>query len=370
MRTQSSYTIRRFQTVDREAYLHLFRSVFDARGVSWFRWKYEKNPYADGVPIVVAESGDELVGARSFFALRMSDGESEFLAFQPCDTMVHPDHRRQGLMKEMTAHAIDAFAGDASFFFNTPNELALPANLDLGWRVVNEVATYYRIERLRPRAPKGFGLAADIIGDPVLKAYYDQFRRERTDRHATEFEIRRHSEVPSTRLESLYKRAVPETFHAIRDETFYEWRFENPRWQYRTYIANLAGRDVASIVTGTRSDGDATITRLVDVLPLVQPVDEDPVDDDLVDDDPFSALLEAILTDHEATDLFAVLSNSLPSHLLYDFGFLSDDSFPLSRVSDCLTLVARPLTGSWELGGVRLDDPSNWTFTFAERDTS
>ncbi|ADD04929.1 GNAT family acetyltransferase [Natrialba magadii ATCC 43099] len=147
-RPQASYTVRPFRPSDRSAFLSLYDEVFDRkRGTGWFRWKFERNPFVDHVPIIVAERGGELVGARSFFAQPVRNGETVFPAFQPCDTMVHSDHRRQGLFGRMNELALERYAGqaqDPAFCFNFPNEHSKQGNINHGWRDVGSVPMYYR----------------------------------------------------------------------------------------------------------------------------------------------------------------------------------------------------------------------------------
>ena len=95
---RSDYGIRRFRPDDVDAFLELHRDAFGAdHGREWFAWKYEENPYVYHVPVFVAERAGDLVGARPFFALELSVNDGRHLALQPCDTMIHPDHRQRGL---------------------------------------------------------------------------------------------------------------------------------------------------------------------------------------------------------------------------------------------------------------------------------
>ncbi|OIB58368.1 GNAT family N-acetyltransferase [Natrialba sp. SSL1] len=147
-RPQASYTVRPFRPSDRSAFLSLYEAVFDRkRGTDWFRWKFERNPFVDHVPIIVAERDGELVGARSFFAQPIRNGETVFRAFQPCDTMVRSDHRRQGLFGRMNELALERYTGQAqnpAFCFNFPNEHSKQGNINHGWRDVGTVPMYYR----------------------------------------------------------------------------------------------------------------------------------------------------------------------------------------------------------------------------------
>ncbi|WP_254861875.1 GNAT family N-acetyltransferase [Halovivax gelatinilyticus] len=147
-RAPDAYRIRHFRERDTDPLLSLHASVFDREwGRAWFRWKFVDNPYVDHVPILVATRDGEIVGCRAFFALELRiDGETR-LAFQPCDTMVHPDHRRRGLFSRMNERALEYYAERSpALCFNFPNQYSKPGNLKHGWREIGTVPMYYRLQ--------------------------------------------------------------------------------------------------------------------------------------------------------------------------------------------------------------------------------
>ena len=354
------YDVRQYRPGDRAAFLSLYREVFgEAKSEEWFAWKFEENPYVDHVPVLVATDGGDLVGARSFFALPV-DGDGPEVALQPCDTMVHPEHRRRGLFTRMTERAIERYRGAHPFFFNFPNRLTLQGNLDLGWRVVSERASYYRIEDPGSVAAARTNrtlvrLAADLAA-PLLRVYYRL--RARSAPAAADVPVEVHDRPPAGELAALYRRSVPESIHAVRDERFYGWRFGNPDWEYTAYVAG--GDDPsAAVVVGTATDGPPARTRLTDVVPL-----------EAAPEPALAALLERVLAAHADTDLFVAPGQGVPAPLLRSFGFHADRSPALSLLANPTTHVVRSLTGEWDHGGRRLVDPDEWLLTFAEEDSS
>jgi GNAT superfamily N-acetyltransferase len=359
--SSTGYEIRRFRPADRSAFLSLYSSVFDReRSEEWFAWKFEENPYVDHVPILLATEGDELVGARAFFALPVDVGGEPDVALQPCDTMVHADHRRQGLFTRMTERAIEDYRGEYPFFFNFPNHLTLQGNLDLGWRVVAERTTHYRIEdpatvaewrTNRTLVRLGVGLVSPFV------RWYNRLRDRRAP--AADVPVRVESRLPAEELAALYRRAVPEAIHAVRDERFYRWRFDNPRWEYTTYVAEDDGDPQAAVVAGTSNDEGPVETKLTDVVPLRAAPDPALV-----------ALFERVLSERDDTDLFVAPGEAFPDDLLAAFSFHDDRSSPFAPVANPTTHVARSLTGAWSLRELSLDDPGDWLLTFAEEDSS
>src|SRR6056297_2662577 len=132
--TSDAYVVRPHRPGDRARFLELYDDVFDAsRSEEWFSWRYG-GPYADRPRMFVAERNGELVGAEPFISFSMRAGDEVELAIQPADAMVHPDHRRNGLLTRMTEQALDYFEDrEPSFVFNFPNEEAKSAYLKLGW---------------------------------------------------------------------------------------------------------------------------------------------------------------------------------------------------------------------------------------------
>ncbi|WP_202932719.1 GNAT family N-acetyltransferase [Halorussus salinus] len=416
-RSDDEYTVRPFESDDEEAFRSLFEAVLGGRAsAAWFDWKYRANPYADHVPVLLAETDGEVVGARAFFALELRADGRAFSALQPCDTMVRRDHRRRGLFTRMTEAAIDRYADEADYFFNFPNHLSLPGNLDLGWEVVAERATHYRVQdpstwvedalptdsdegvvgavespgrlagmvessgRLAEVVASAGASAGRLAGRLGARAYLSV--RDRLAPEETGVARRWHDGVPAGLLGSLADAGAPGRIHVARDERFYDWRFENPRWNYETVVArDGGGRDgsggdrresganddspTAALVVGRRTRPDGTaVARLADVVPLVGGADRERA---------LSALLAAVVRRHADADLLLAPGDPLPSSLLSAYGFHSDLRPPLSWVSSPTVQVARPVAddGDWTVGEREraLTDARNWLLAGCEQDS-
>jgi hypothetical protein len=273
--------------------------------------------------------------------------------------MVHPDHRRRGLFTRMTERAIARYSGTHPFMFNFPNEASLPGNLKLGWQVVSERETYYRIENpgaVAAAETDRRGVAAvGRLASPMATLYYRILGDGPTPDPG--IAVRRVEGVASAELADLYRRAVPEELHAVRDERFYEWRSDNPDWAYTTYVAEGDVGPEAALLAGRSTGPGPTKVMLTDVVPLDESLEPATV-----------ALLDRLLDDQSGVDLFCAPSQGLPERVLDAFGFRSDATYPLSAVTDAATHVARSLDDGDERGGPALTDPDNWLLTFAELD--
>ena len=364
---RSSYEVDRFRTGDRSAFLSLYETVFGhRRSPEWFRWKYESNPVVDGIPITVARHGDDLVGCRSFLPLSVAVGGEHHVAFQPCDTMVHPDHRRRGLFTRMNERAIERYAdGPPAFFFNFPNANSKPGNLSMGWRPVARVPMYYRPQNattamgrwLEAHAATDGGPAVGVtesaVGPSPLASIHralDQWLLDCSDDR-----VDRYDRPESAPLEAVYHRAIPDGVHAVRDEAFYRWRFANPAHEYEVYVATRRGAPVAAAVVSPVDDH----LRLVDTLPRRSDAEREAIERAVV----------AALADHAGPDsdvgYVAAFGSVLARPLRYRF--YPDLRPPLNSLlrPTSRTLLARDLPSS---PGVERRPPTAWTLSWFDLD--
>lgn len=358
----SDYEIRQYQPKDKDEILSLYETVFGGnKGEDWFDWKYGDNPYIDHVPMFVATYRGKVIGSRPFFVLPVVINEEYDVALQPGDAMVHPDHRRQGLFSRMMEKAIDKYSNNYPFYFTFPNNLSGPAHIKHGGKHVSNRSSYYRVENpagvAKSRTSRNTIRFISKIGTPVAKGYYRI--RDLTISEGSEIIIRTESKPPAEQLASLYRNSIPDQIHAHRDEQFYQWRFENPDWEYTTYIADSETDPVAAIVTGTSVGSGLTTTKLTDVVPLQNQPNHALV-----------SLIGQILSDHSETDLFVAPPQGFPESILRSFGFHTDDTPPLSFVASQTTHVVRPLSNGWKQNGQDLTDQKNWLMTHVEEDTS
>ena len=357
------YEIRPYEPGDREEFLELYDLVLGDRNDEWFRWKYEGNPYTDHVPMIVATVDDRVVGTKPCLALELRVGSRTLRGYQPADVMVHPDHRRRGLYSRTTERLKEHYRDrDPALFFNFPNPATLSGSLKHGWQVVEEVPTFYRVQR--PDAlvdDERLSRLASAVR-PAARGYLRA--RDVTVRRPSEITVDRFEGVPVGPFVRLYERAVPSTLHANRDETFYGWRFENPQWEYDAYVARRAGEPVAGVVVGTRERAGRHQLCLTDIVPLESAPGREAG---------LTAILKRVLEERRDAALVAASGRAIPPELLGRFGFHHDGSLPLSALTVPTTQVTYPLGDGggheWTVAGRAVTDPTNWSVTFAEQDT-
>jgi GNAT superfamily N-acetyltransferase len=362
-----SYTFRSYEPGDERAFLDLFELVWgERRDEEWFRWRFESNPYLDGVPLFVVETDGTVVGVRPFLALRMAVGGETALGLLTVDTMVHPDHRGRGLFTTMTERSLEYYADrEPAFVFNQPNAASRPGFRKLGFRELDASTTYYRIQRpsaffgRRPGLPDSPALAR--LADGVASAY--RRLRDGAEWETSGVGVRRHAGVATGELARLARRAAPAGITARRDERFYGWRFASPEWRRRTYVASVDGERVAGILARTRTTAEGiTVTQVADFAPL---------SGGTAWKLGLAGGLERVVADATASEVVAAPARSFPADVAASYGFLPDDRPPLESVASAdAALCVRSLGEGWRVNDLHLCDPGNWMLTFAERDTS
>ncbi|MDZ5810213.1 GNAT family N-acetyltransferase [Halorubrum sp. AD140] len=365
MPSDDDYTIRLYEPADREGFLRLYDEVFGGGTEAWFRWKYPDNPYVAHVPMFVAERDGEIVGARPYMAFRLRNGDRTALGLQTGDTMVHPDHQRRGLFTRMTRQSFDYYGdldGDV-LTFSIPNALSRPGYLKLGCREVGQLATAYRIQDPGALASGAVARAGGAAAPLIRLGQGLWSRRSPTPDDVT---VVHHDAVPAGTLSALYEERPPDGVHALRDERFYDWRFDRPDWDYETYVARTTDRaePIAAVVVGRSDDGDSDTAALTDVLPLAA---------GSARHRGLAAILPRVASDHADADVVVADRSTLPDDLARAHGFLADDRLPLSAATTPTILISRLFDGTddppWELHGARLDALDDWTLTLAERNT-
>ncbi|WP_226039409.1 GNAT family N-acetyltransferase [Natrinema sp. DC36] len=371
-RTATRYTVRAFESDDRSAFLSLYESVFGhQRNADWFHWKFDENPYVDHVPILVASEGGDPVGFRSFFAQEMRIGGAVRTAFQPCDTMVHPDHRGRGLFGRMNERAIERYTdGEPSFFFNFPNENSKPGNLAHGWREIGTVPAYYRpqnpISVLEDRinaGPRRDVTDAQPADDGPATAVTDTLEdaiatsQRAGDRLLVESDsdlaVEYYETPPTETLASIYRRSIPDAIHTNRTAAFYRWRFDNPVHSYVAYVARRDGDPIAALVVSSADE----YARIVDALPRTIGSESGAL----------NRLLVSALDDCADRSYVEAFGETLPAPLR--FRFYPDTRLPLSALirPTSRTLLARNLGEEVDLESSSI---ASWTFSRLDLDTT
>lgn len=363
----TAYTTRFYEPRDRDGFLELYRSVMGPATEAWFEWKYERSPSVADVPIVVAvtETGT-VVAARPQVPLEMTVGREQPLALFFSDTVVHEDHRRRGLFTRTTAHALAHYSSTrARFAFNFPNALSEPGYRQMGGEFVQELPTHYRVQNPRSFADRDAGLPKRVllaVAGRMLSVARSTRRAVRRD--ANDVRTIRYEQPDPDRLAALADTTTTERAHALRDAAFFDRRFENPRYQYHVYYAERDGEDVGAVVTGTGRKGSGLVTN------VMEPV---PIDSTQRSDEVVRALLATVVADRRDADVLAFAGETIDRSTLRSYGFIADDTWPMSTVASPSRHLVYDLAGdgeqAWTVGGLDLRRADSWELTFSDNDS-
>lgn len=271
----STYKIRLIDK-DKEidAFRELFESVFNEKMTTkLWKWKYLENPMTSNQPLIyITEHERKMVGARPLLPTRMKFGNKVLKAAQPCDTMVHPEHRRKGLFTKMANFAIkDAKKRGCVLFYGFPNQLVgkiykkskLP-----GWKIISKKDFSYKISSAEK-------VVASQISDKFLRNIAGMVLR---------FLSSRKSKLPSITPAKSYdineEKMIAEEFYelwkrfsgnlkisTVRNKEYLDWRFlKHPENDYRFFTARKNKELLGYFVTNTAKNRNLVEGRIVDYI--------------------------------------------------------------------------------------------------------
>lgn len=267
--TDRSYEIRPYAPADRRDVLSLFETVWGVDGdEDWLVGTYERNPYLEGAPMIVADAGGAVVGARPFVPFPMRSDSVDFTAVYLNNAMVHPDHRRCGLFTRMMERTIRTFEErEASLLFNFANEKSAPGYRELGFHSFGTgprrwlcVPRPGRIVRDRLDGPAGG--VVETVANAVARSYLAVKRRRVTA--SSRWQVERCAGISAGELALLYGTDPPESLHTRREERLYQWLEDDRHSDYETVLASDGSTPAAALVVREQPD---TTPRIVDAVP-------------------------------------------------------------------------------------------------------
>jgi len=361
---EQGYEIRPYRSSDREDILSLFETVWDTdRSEDWLVATYENNPYFDGPPMIVADAGERVVGARPFHPFPMRAGASEFVAVYLNNAMVHPDHRRRGLFTELTDRSVDLFEeeADVAFLFNFANELSGPGYRKTGFQEVGRApANCLRLQKpgrfIRDRLDIPLRSVVGAGANAAMRGYLSL--RSRGTPTPSNMQVERYAGIPSEMIVRLYEDDPPKTLHARREESLYRWIESDPHWTYDTYVASVDGSPAAAMVVRDRPVASERNPTIVDAVPPSSPTRREVMP-------PFLVTVLGEYRDAPAISITGpvVAERLIAPAVLSAFGFVSSEHPLLSRFT-APTDTAFVYTFEDASGfpaHLDITDPENWT---------
>lgn len=310
------YTVRQFRPADRSGVLDVLESASgDLSPSTWFSWAVVENPFVDHVPLAVATCRGRVVAVRAATAIPLLAGEATVLALQPRPLVARPGHRDTGL-SDRTVSLLADLGGtrQPGLLFDFRNGGTRDDDPEGEWDVVGTVPRYYRLQRpgsMFSTASPVLETLADLAS-PVVRS--GLAAADRLANPSDEFDVTCHADLPVDALVSLYRREIPDGFHAVRNPEYLGWRYRHPAESYRAYTASRDGTPEAAVVVGRRETDGRDVASLTDVYPVTGNEQRVPA---------LAALLARVVRDVADADVVTVQGNTLPPSLLGRFGFVS-----------------------------------------------
>lgn len=254
-----NWHIRSYREGDEKQILKLRRAVFgDLDPVrlkeSTWQWQFQNNPSGKAV-CFLAESDGEIVGQYATIPTRFSiHGKETRLAFS-CDTMIHPDYRRQGMFSALAREAYDHLETqrNINLVWGFPNNQSLPGFTGkLGWRMLPTIPLMVMpikpFRMLFPGVKSRFNGYKPVTVKPRLDpiTHFDETFDALWQKHST---------------------AAPVI--QIRDSRYLQWRYLSaPEFNYRPFAVRRDGLLLGYAVIRMMSLKGRRFGVLVDLFPF------------------------------------------------------------------------------------------------------
>lgn len=255
------YTIIRYRPRLRSQILELQTHLWGANLKSndeYLEWKYFLNPYNTEALIYVALHENEVVGMRGFYGTcwELAGGDTRFNCLSGADAVVHPDHRRRGLLTQMTAASLEDLATSGYGYFITLSAGAFTTSalMRLGWQSAGALQAIHRIGKTPTTlSERDHGLLCKLPRLAKMYTYLYRFQKKSWacpeqsnpfhsfDKSAKHDHLKKQycisaGNVP--RIEDMEELILRNTsndglIRHVRDRDFFAWRFQNPFCRYR-----------------------------------------------------------------------------------------------------------------------------------------
>lgn len=188
--------------------------------VALWNWKYLESPFRGEIRVFVTEQDRGMVASTTRIPFDLRMGGRIVRAYFSVDSVVHPDFRRRGIMKELYLHT----AGIMPVLYSKgTNQGMYDLLLEIGYRVVTP--NTYLVNYLAPVQLflKRYKFAAST-SDPVMPATGGIGEFSRVERFGPEFD------EFWNRVADAYSGIV------VKDSTYMNWRYVDiPHREYRIF---------------------------------------------------------------------------------------------------------------------------------------
>ncbi|UCG12314.1 MAG: hypothetical protein JSU72_17735 [Deltaproteobacteria bacterium] len=251
----SKYTIQRF-TPDLHGQVcqlqkHLWGSPTKLNP-AYLDWKHLRNPYIPEPLIYLALYEGHVVGMRAMFGACWEAGEYTDKSMLPCaaDTVIEPDYRDRGLFQELSDYVMDDLRRQnyrQILNFSSSHANYVVSVLTMGWRpmgssealirAVPSISTLIKMIELTSRfkiASKVQAVSRKAIRKARVAARINAFAHLDRNANVQGHPVKLSREPKPEMMADLIQRLGGDgRIRHVRDQTYFSWRFGNPRASYR-----------------------------------------------------------------------------------------------------------------------------------------
>ena len=269
-----NWHIRPYRDGDENQILKLRQSVFgDLDPVrlkeSTWQWQFQNNPSSKTV-CFLAESNGEIVGQYVTIPTRFSiHGKKTRVAFS-CDTMIHPEYRRQGMFSALAREVYNHLETQCNInlVWGFPNDQSLPGFTgQLGWRMLPTIPLMVMPIRPLPMIFNALPLLNKMLKSPPAPIETNTdiaFPTKIQGLHISPIE---HFDEAFDALWQNHSTIAPVI--QVRDRRYLQWRYISvPEFGYRPFAVLHDGRLLGYLVIRMMALKGQMFGVLVDVFPF------------------------------------------------------------------------------------------------------
>ena len=216
-----------------------------ATNLRYASWKYEENPFISSPLVYLALVDGSAVGMRGFMGSQWQIGAERLAVPLACDVVIEATHRNRGVFSLLMDAALEDMAGLGYRYVLSlsAQRITLLSSLASGWRSVGSLDVLHRttrsrhgarkmLDRLGKAAPWCESIARRILPRSPLVSPFS--RLDTTARRKSHPRISLTTAPRAAEMAALVAiRPGGAPIRSVRDESFFEWRFRNPRAAYR-----------------------------------------------------------------------------------------------------------------------------------------
>jgi len=205
---------------------YLMKGFSESEIIELFEWRYERNPYNSKPIIILAFSGDTLVGFRAYLIQYFIISNKKMTVISPADTIIHPEYRRRGIHSMLNKQSLEKlhleYPNNSILLNTTTSKNAMPAYLKADWSPCSHKNKVY-----------GYRFSIFNIFKSLLK-------KDKNSHRVDEMPFS-HADLIFEITKNINKRKIIEfikinrdksKFTNIRDELFFDWRYSHEQNKY------------------------------------------------------------------------------------------------------------------------------------------